>query len=111
MDRRPYDHDADLLAQSSAVLRPSHWRTWLLDGTSHNTKERRLVLAVNSNGPVRAQSVLEDDKADPNVERDWQGRPPLHLAVRLAHVEIMKMIVEHGADPHDTGDEFLPYFS
>jgi len=31
--------------------------------------------------------------------RDWNGNPPLHLAVHFRHKDIIELLIKHGADP------------
>jgi ankyrin repeat protein len=57
-----------------------------------------LLIAIGSNKTVAAQAAL-DAGADINA-RDGEGRTPLIKAVMFSRPEIVKMLLERGADPN-----------
>jgi ankyrin repeat protein len=44
------------------------------------------------------QVLVEEGKADPNV-RDWSQCTSLHAAAMNGHLEVTRVLLEHGADP------------
>ncbi|XP_028631599.1 2-5A-dependent ribonuclease [Grammomys surdaster] len=58
-----------------------------------------LLEAVNKGDVVRVQQLL-DQGADVNVcDKSW-GWTPLHNAVQIGSVDIVNLLLRHGADPH-----------
>jgi len=43
--------------------------------------------------------MLLEHKAAINIPRD-DGETPLHAASRNGHTEVVRLLLEHGADPH-----------
>ncbi|KAL1775371.1 2-5A-dependent ribonuclease isoform X1 [Sigmodon hispidus] len=58
-----------------------------------------LIEAVKTAHVDRIQQLLESG-ADANVCEDTGGWTPLHNAVQLGRVDIVELLLHHGADPH-----------
>ncbi|XP_029394654.1 2-5A-dependent ribonuclease [Mus pahari] len=58
-----------------------------------------LIKAVYKGDVVRVQQLLEQG-ADTNVCEDTWGWTPLHNAVQAGRVDIVNLLLSHGADPH-----------
>jgi len=56
---------------------------------------------------VRHEDVVRcllDRRADPNIRDEGDNAMPLHFAAENGHFPIIRLLVEHGADPIGTGD-------
>lgn len=58
-----------------------------------------LIKAVQKGDVVRVQQLLEKG-ADANACEDTWGWTPLHNAVQAGRVDIVNLLLSHGADPH-----------
>lgn len=58
-----------------------------------------LIEAVQQGDVARIQQLLEQG-ADVNVQEDAGGWTPLHNAVQSGRVDIVRLLLRHGADPH-----------
>ncbi|CAH1796528.1 unnamed protein product [Owenia fusiformis] len=63
------------------------------------------LLVVTSMGSEEGVDVLLGSGADPNVINQMDGNSPLILAARIRHVNIMKKLLEKGADPSLTNKD------
>ncbi|CAO2637256.1 2-5A-dependent ribonuclease [Lemmus lemmus] len=76
------------------------------DGATSSSSQRTidedsllLIKAVEKENVDRIQQLL-DRGADVNVCEDIGGWTPLHNAVQLGRVDIVDLLLRHGADPH-----------
>lgn len=53
-------------------------------------------------------SVLIKNGADPNAV-DARGKTPLHLAVAMRSIQVVKMLLQHEADPNITDEKVKRY--
>lgn len=65
------------------------------DTTKHNTLSAAII--VGDINIVRA--LLSENVIDVNCESEYFGRP-LHLAARWGQLEILRLLISNGADPH-----------
>ena len=67
----------------------------------HSGQRTALHFGVSSEAVVRA---LLERGADPNVRDEGDNAMPLHFAAENQHLPIVRLLVEHGADPVGEGD-------
>jgi ankyrin repeat protein len=48
---------------------------------------------------VSGASPNDIASSGPTIDKNYEGSYPLHIAVRMGHVEVVKILLEHGADP------------
>lgn len=95
---------------SSTGARQPHWLEFW-DAARLSRRDHRLRAAVLSAGrwggeaPARVQQALGRG-GDPN-SRDANGYTPLHYAVRQGSFRVIKLLLEHGADPRAEGPNGL----
>ncbi len=65
------------------------------------TPEERLLRAANVGDAEAAQRAVEQWGADPNAARGEDGWTALMTAVRLGHVEVVRVLVQAGADVNE----------
>lgn len=56
-------------------------------------------------GNVLCASLLLEAKADPDFKESNAGMTPLHWAAAKANVDLVKLLLDHGADPSIRNDE------
>lgn len=60
------------------------------------------IFSVIDNGDLAQLTEILDRKPAAVQMRDEAGRTPLHVAVETGHLEIVKVLIEHGADVNAT---------
>ena len=71
---------------------------------------KSLCKEKTSNGHAKVVGFLLEKGADPNGEIEgYKGEPPLHVASRNGDVEMVKLLIEHGATvDRSSNDELTP---
>ena len=82
------DRDPDLIDQRGVLAGHTGLRTALHFGVQHE----RIVAALLERG------------ADPNIRDEGDNAFPLHFVAETNTLSIIRLLVEHGADPIGTGD-------
>ncbi len=77
-------------------------------GYDRKLKGKELILALDDENWVRAEKLLEEG-ADPNIKAPtgsgWHRMTPLELAIRHRNPEMVRLILEAGANPNERGEE------
>jgi ankyrin repeat protein len=86
------------------------WRALKAHVEQHHTEPvERLVIACRNGDPAAVRQLVV---ADPNLPRarDSRGSTGLHAAAGRGHVDVVRFLLEHGADPdaRDAGDNAAP---
>ena len=63
-----------------------------------SVENEQFVNLVTSNKALEVEILLENSLIDING-KDENGTPSLTLAVMLGHVDVVRILMEHGADP------------
>jgi ankyrin repeat protein len=71
--------------------------------SGHWGSRTALHFAINSCDEPSVKRLL-DRGADPNIRDEGDNAMPLHFAAEKGHLGIIRLLVEHGADPIGAGD-------
>ena len=64
-----------------------------------------LIAAIVHNDLTIVKYLLKEKKAKPNQQEDGAGLTPLHYACQTQNQEMIKLLLQYGADPSQCTDD------
>ena len=79
-----------------------------MNNQNNSSLSVRLKLAIDENNIEDVETIIKQIEDLDNLNLDIEGTNPLHYAILEDKIEIVKILVEHGADVNLKNNNYTP---